>query len=214
VAAVLCRLLLLLLLLGSTQGIAADYELPLDIGNGAFKSCSGTGPTYTCTGKVDIKGGDTVVLTGDITLIVNGEFKVGGGNVNNSGFVFNVTAEKINIEGPGPVVMNELTASGDITVHKAANLTGNLLSTGGDITIDNGNKDPGGNTVNGNIETQTGGVYISGGDNTVDGNIIANGGGGPLLIDNNSIVTGTCNPDHPQCNGGPGPGSPPRRCRN
>ena len=203
----LCRASLVwsLLVLFSTSAHAAAYTLPADIGqNGSpFKDCSGAGPAYTCTGKVDIKNNDTVVLTSDVTLNLTGnnEFKVGGGSVNNSGFVFNVTAGKIHIDGPGPVIMDELVASGDIIIHKQSNVTGNITSTGGDIDIEDGN-----NTINGNIDAQSGDVNIEGGNNTVNGNITADNGNGNLDIDNTSIVSGTCNPDHPQCNGGPGGG--------
>ena len=186
--------------------MAAVYSLPADIGaNGSpFKNCSGAGPAYTCTNKVDIKGGDTVILTGNVTLNLTGnnEFKVSpGGNVDNSGFVFNVSAGKIHIDGTGSVVMDSLTASGDIIIHKQANLTGDVTSTGGDIVISDGN-----NTIVGNIDAQNGDVTIEDGNNLIDGNVTANGGNGNLAIDGTSIVSGSCNPSHPQCNGGPGGG--------
>ena len=163
--------------------MAAVYSLPADIGaNGSpFKNCSGAGPAYTCTNKVDIKGGDTVILTGNVTLNLTGnnEFKVSpGGNVDNSGFVFNVSAGKIHIDGTGSVVMDSLTASGDIIIHKQANLTGDVTSTGGDIVISDGN-----NTIVGNIDAQNGDVTIEDGNNLIDGNVTANGGNGNLAID-------------------------------
>jgi MSHA biogenesis protein MshQ len=195
------------LLFFSPLGVAATYLLPASIGvkGTPFKDCSGAGPSYTCTRKIDIKGGNTVVLSADVTLNVNAEFKVSpGGSVDNSGFIFDVNAIKIHIDGTGTVVMDNLTASGDVIIHKQANLTANVVSTGGDIAIGDG-----GATVNGNIDAQNGGVSIAGGNNTINGNVSASGGAGPLTIDATSIVSGTCNPDHPQCNGGPGGGTGP-----
>ena len=200
------------LLLASQASLAATFLLPASIGqNGTpFKDCSGGGPTYTCTRKIDIKGGDAVELTANVTLNSTGEFKVGpGGSVDNKGFVFNLsTTDDIHIDGPGVVLMDNLTADGDIIIHKQANLTGNVVSTGGDIAIEDGNS-----TINGNIDAQNGGVSIEDGNNTINGNITASGGAGPLDIDNSSVVSGTCDPDHPQCNGGPGgPGGPGAVC--
>jgi hypothetical protein len=204
-------LLLLLVLVTSPSLIAATFLLPASIGvNGTpFKDCSGAGPVYTCTKKVDIKGGNTVRLTSNVTLNISPEFKVSpGGNVDNNGFVFNVSVTgKIHIDGTGTVLMDNLTATGNITIHKQANLTGNVVSTAGDITISDGN-----NTITGNIDALTGSVDIEDGNNFIDGNITANGGAGPLNIDGTSIVSGTCDPIHPQCNGGgggPGPGPVP-----
>jgi len=142
---------------------AVDYTLPADIGIGPFANCSGTGP-YTCAGKVEIKFPDTVTLTASVTLNVTAEFKVDdfGGPVNAAGiYTMNVFANKGHIDGDEIVNIN-LTASGDITLHKSATVIGDVTSTGGTLNIDP--------------------------DSTVDG---------------------TCDPVHPQCNGGgggPGPG--------
>ena len=129
-------LLLASLFFGSSL-LAATYNLPASIGvNGTpFKDCSGAGPVYTCTKKIDIKAGNTVLLTSNVTLNITPEFKVGG-NVDNNGFVFNIAVTgKIHIDGAGTVLMNNLTASGDIVIHKQANLTGDVVSTNGDILI-------------------------------------------------------------------------------
>ena len=197
-------LLLASLFFGSSL-LAATYNLPASIGvNGTpFKDCSGAGPVYTCTKKIDIKVGNTVLLTSNVTLNITPEFKVGG-NVDNNGFVFNIAVTgKIHIDGAGTVLMNNLTASGDIVIHKQANLTGDVVSTNGDILIEDGNA-----TINGNIDAQNGDVDIEGGNNTINGSVTATGGAGNLNIDGTSIVSGTCNPNHPQCDGGPGGGGP------
>ena len=161
---------------------AVNYTLPADIGLGGspFKDCSALPTAYTCTGKVDIKAADTVVLTSDVTLYVDGEFKVGGGGSANAlnNFVFNVFATKIHIDGSGVVNVN-LTASGEVKIHKESNVTGDIESTGGDVLIEDD-----GNTIVGNV--------------TAAGN---------LVIEGTSTVDGICNPSHPKCStGGPGPG--------
>ncbi|MCP4769521.1 MAG: hypothetical protein GY875_25100 [Gammaproteobacteria bacterium] len=46
----------------------------------------------------------------------------------------------------------------------------------------------------------------------MNGGITAKGGAGNLNIDGTSIVSGTCDPNHPQCNGGPGGGGPGASC--
>ena len=243
--------------------MAAAYSLPADIGaNGSpFKDCSGAGPVYTCTKKVEIGANDTVTLTANVTLDMDGnEFKVkkNGGQVDQGAFVFNVTnADRINIEGPGPVIMGTLTASGKVEAKDGVVLTANMVSTGdevkvkdgstvtgnltsqtdkvkiegagntvtgtiladdnveitggnntvtGDVTSQTGDViiEDGNTTINGNIDATTGNVDISGGNNTINGDITANGGAGTLTIaELSTVVTGTCNPDHPpQCGGG------------
>ena len=151
------------LLAASQASLAAAFFLPADIGqNGTpFKDCSGAGPTYTCTKKIDIKGGDTVELTANVTLNSSAEFKVSpGGSIDNKGFVFNVsTSDKIHIDGPGILLMNNLSADDDIIIHKQANLTANVVSINGDIAIEDGNA-----TVNGNIDALNGGVSIEDGN--------------------------------------------------
>lgn len=301
------RLLLLsVLLVFSPLSLAATYFLPADIGvNGTpFKDCSGAGPTYTCSKKITIDGGDIVELTSDVTLDIDDVFIVStAGEVDNKGFVFNVNAEEIEINGAGTVLMDNLTAIDDIVILDQADLTANLVSTNRDIVIEgdnatiNGNLDApsgdiaiegdnatingnvnalgdidiigadatingsvnaltgdiafeggnatingdidalagdiafeggnatingnidalagdiaiqGGNTtIIGNIDAQNGDVLIEDGNNFVDGNISADNGNGFLEIDATSIVSGTCNPDHPRCNGGPYGGGGP-----
>ena len=80
-----CWLFFGLLLTLPQLSLAVDYELPADIGSGAFASCSTT-PTvlvYECTANVEINGDDSVLLTcapapcnAGVTLIVAGEFRV------------------------------------------------------------------------------------------------------------------------------------------
>ena len=167
----LLRLLLLpLIWMMSLNAYAVAYSLPADIGTGAFASCTVTvAPDYTCTAKVEIGAADSVVLTADVTLNVNGEFKVKpGGSASNGGFVFNVSATKIHIDGPGALEIN-LTASGEIIIHKVSNITGNITSTGGDVLIEDD-----GNTIVGDVTAA-----------------------GTLVIEGTSTVVGDCTPSHP-----------------
>jgi len=123
--------------LGFFNANAVDYTLPADIGIGPFANCSGAGP-YTCAGKVEIKFPDTVTLTASVILNVTAEFKVDdfGGPVNAAGiYTMNVFANKAHIDGDEIVNIN-LTASGDITIHKTATVIGDVTSTGGTLNID------------------------------------------------------------------------------
>lgn len=168
----------LLLRLSSASAKGDDYKLPDDIGFGPFSSC--TGPetpdaetTYNCTGKVDIGKENTLVLNGDVTLNVGGEFKVADDSSVDKGiYVFNVSATKLHIDGPKSMIFDNLTATGKVHIHKKANLTANVTSTSGEIKIDGGN-----NTINGNITAESG--YLN--------------------IDSNSNVNGTCIPSNDQC---------------
>lgn len=159
---------------------AANYSLPADIGTGPFSSCSGAGPDYSCTAKVELNDNDTVVLTSDVTLNVDPEFRVNpGASASNGGFVFNVfVTGTIHIDGTGAVEIN-LTATGEIRIHKVSNITGNITSTGGDVLIEDD-----GNTIVGDVTAA-----------------------GTLVIEGTSTVDGICTPTHPKCTGGGGSGS-------
>ena len=136
---ILSLLMCLLLLLQLSSASATNYVLPANIGSGPFASCSGSGPTYTCTSKVDIGKNNTLVLNSDVTLNVSGEFKVAdNSSVDKGAHIFNVDATKIHIDGSASImVFNSLTATGEVKVHKKANLTADLTSTSGNINIDN-----------------------------------------------------------------------------
>jgi predicted acyltransferase (DUF342 family) len=167
--------ILVCLLLQLSSANAANYVLPGGIGSKPFKDCSaGPGPdTFTCTEKVDIGKNNTLVITDDVTLNIDGEFKVADdSSVDNNGHVFNVNATTLHIDGSALIVIDNLTATGDVHIHKEANLTANVTSTGGEIKIDGGN-------------------------NTINGDITANSG--DLNIDSGSTVNGTCSPSNSQC---------------
>jgi predicted acyltransferase (DUF342 family) len=124
--------ILVCLLFQLSSASAANYVLPEDIGSGPFSSCTGTGPTYTCTNKVKIGDDHTLILNSDVTLNIDGEFKVADDtSVDNNGYVFNVNATKLHIDGSASMVFNNLTATGKVHIHKQANLTANVTSTGG-----------------------------------------------------------------------------------
>ncbi|MFT4807201.1 MAG: MSHA biogenesis protein MshQ [Paraglaciecola sp.] len=166
-------LIIVCMLLQHNSAGAKEYVLPGDIGSSPFNKCSGSGGTYTCTSNVDVGKGNTLDLSSDVTLNIDGEFKVGDDtSVSNEGYVFNVNATKLHIDGAASMVFNNLTATGDVHIHKEANLTANVTSTGGEIKIDGGN-------------------------NTINGDITANSG--DLNIDSGSTVNGTCSPSNSQC---------------
>lgn len=142
-----------LLLLLPQAALAAAYSLPADIGSGPFSSCSGTGPVYNCSGNVSLGNNDSVTLTADVTLNINGDFDVGKNVViDNNGFLlgFDATGDidvddgaqvnadlisngKIDI-GKGVVANGNMTASDDITINDDAIVSGNI-DTGGKLDI-------------------------------------------------------------------------------
>jgi hypothetical protein len=69
--------ILLSLLMFCGNAAAASYSLPADIGSGPFSSCSGGGPTYNCSNDVSLNNNDSVALTADVTLNIDGDFDVG-----------------------------------------------------------------------------------------------------------------------------------------
>jgi MSHA biogenesis protein MshQ len=132
-----------------------------------------TATTYECDYGVNVGTGNKLVITENVTLNVNGEFKVAdNSSVDKGGYDFNVYATKLHIDGSASMVFDILSATGKVHIHKEANLTANVTSTSGEIKIDGGN-------------------------NTINGNITANSGN--LNIDSNSNVNGTCSPSHNQC---------------
>ena len=166
-------LLALPLIVFSQAGFAVSYSLPVDIGSGAFSSCSGSGPVYSCSSDISLGKDDTISLTGDVTLNIVGNIKVGeNAIITNSGFVFNINITgNVDIKKDSTVSAN-ITAGGDFITGRKVYINGNI-NAGGNVDIDN--------------------------DNFVNGDVTA---GGNLDIGNNSLVNGVCSPTHPQCAGG------------
>ncbi|WP_293750997.1 DUF2341 domain-containing protein [uncultured Paraglaciecola sp.] len=136
--------ILVCLLLQLSSASATNYVLPANIDSGPFASCSGSGPTYTCTSEVRIGKNHSIVLTSDVTLNVSGEFKVADNtSVDKGVHIFNVNATTLHIDGSASMVFTNLTASGNVTIHKNANLTANVTTIGGSLYIDDNS------TVNG-----------------------------------------------------------------
>jgi MSHA biogenesis protein MshQ len=190
----LSLLIFLLLLFQLSSASADNYSLPDDIGSGPFYYCShDVDDEYICSGKVDIGKDNNLLITDNITLNITGEFKVGDDSsvTINDEYFFNVSAANLHIDGAASIVIDELEASGNVKIHKQANLTANVTSTNGYIEIDEGN-----NTIIGNIAANNGHVYISGGNNTITGNITADD---LTIAQSSTVVNGTCVPSRSQC---------------
>ncbi len=184
--------LLVIALVSAGSSLAADYTLPADIGNGAFSSCAGGGPVYTCN-AITIGNDDTVTLSSDVTLTINGNLIIGKDVVLGiGGFVFNLDVDgNVDID-KDTVISANLTATGDLSVAKDVSFTGDI-DVDGDIDIDK--------------DAQFYGDITAGGDITIDKDGVVNGdvmAGGTLDIGNDTIVIGDCDPTHPQCIGGGG----------
>jgi predicted acyltransferase (DUF342 family) len=139
--------ILLLLLMFCGNAAAASYSLPADIGSGPFSSCSGGGPTYNCSNDVSLNNNDSVALTADVTLNIDGDFDVGKNVViDNNGFLFavDITVD-IGIDDGAQVNAN-LDADGKIELGKNVVINGNIAA-GDDIEIGDDTR------VTGNIDS-------------------------------------------------------------
>jgi len=116
--------------------LAAAYSLPADIGSGPFSVCSGTAPNYACSNDVNLGNNDTLTLTANVNLDINGDFDVGKDVViDNAGFVFNIVASgDIKVDDRSEVNAN-LNAANKIEFGKNTLLNGNLVA-GGDVKIE------------------------------------------------------------------------------
>ena len=147
--------------------LAANYSLPADIGTGAFSGCSGGGPTYTCTGNLRLNNNDTVTLSANVTLDINGDFDSRkDALLDSNGFVFNIIASgDIKIDDRSQVNA-DLNATGKIEIGKNVVIDGNLVS-GDDIKIEDDVSITGSIDSGGKIDI-TKRVVISGDLNAVD----------------------------------------------
>ncbi|RZJ10692.1 MAG: hypothetical protein EOP39_08090 [Rubrivivax sp.] len=181
---------------------AAAYVFP-----GALPAgCSGTGPSYTCTGGGTLGSGDTVTINSpkpatitvsgglsmdgnvqinqagsasDLNIIVNGTLTLGY----NAKIKANVTATSINDTGGGNVtITGNLTANGgNISLAYQSSVTGNV-STSGTGTIATGQN----GSIGGGISAGTGSITI-GENGTVGGNVTSSGA---ITVVQKAIVSG------------------------
>ncbi len=195
--------------------MAAAYSLPGDIGSGPFSACSGGGPAYACTGDIDLNNNDSVSLTADVTLNIDGEIDFGKNVIlDNNGFVFNLNATgDINIDdsaqinasldtagkidlGKDVVVNGNVTAAGEIKIGDDASISGNIdsgdkidlgksVTVNGEITAVDEIKIGDDANITGSIDS---GDKIDIGKRLVlSGNVIANG---DIKIDDDPTIVG------------------------
>ena len=186
-----------LLLLAPRAVLAAPYNLPADIGNGPFSSCSGSGPGYNCSGSVSLNNNDTVTLTADVTLNITGDFDVGRNVViDDNGFSFTIDASgDINLDDGAQASAN-LDAAGKIDLGKNVVVDGNVTS-GDDITIGDDTSITGSIDSAGKLDIKKRVVIIGdvtaiddvsiGDDANINGNISS---GGKIDIDKDAIIVG------------------------
>lgn len=223
-------ILLAILLAFGTNAFSASYTLPADIisGTGAFSGCSGSSGVYTCSSTVSLGNNDTVTLSGDVTLIITGNFNLSKNVTIDSGIyaldiqvigsvtMANGTTIKANITATGDIDLGDtydytgdLNADGGITLGKNGSFTGSIVA-GGVISLDKNSTITADITAGGDININTSNIIIgdivSGGNidiannNGITGDVTANGG--TLDIGKNSSVNGICTPFHPNCIGG------------
>lgn len=122
--------------------LAANYELPRDIGSGPFSSCSlNSGTLYTCSGSVMLTSasGDRITFTQSMTLRIDGAFSMQNNSrmVNSGHAVLIGTTGSHDITlGNGNISSVNFSAGGDFSAGNNANITGNV-SAGGTISIAN-----------------------------------------------------------------------------
>jgi hypothetical protein len=122
---------------------AASYFLPADIGSGPFSSCSGGGPSYTCSNSISIGNNDDLTLAADVTLVINGDLEFG------NSFEVITNGNTLTLDVDGDVDLgNSIDFSGDISATGNVDI-GNNGTIDGDINS-NGNLIIGTTTVNGN----------------------------------------------------------------
>ncbi len=169
------KLLLISIFLLSPALQAANFNLPASIGSGPFSDCSGSGPSYSCDDNIDIGNNDSITLTANVTLVIDGNLDIGNGfDIISNGFslVFNVDG---NVDiGNTTNFTADIIADGNVDIGNSATFTGNITADG---NIDIGNT----GSFTGNITS----------DNSLD-------------IGNGTTVNGVCTPNHPACNGGGG----------
>jgi len=123
----------------------ATYNLPADIGTGAFSNCSFFfATTYQCTSPINLGNNDTINLSSDMSIINGSNFTAGNSLVINTGSnILTLTLGGIFDVG------NSLNAStcvnveagGDIDIGNNGSIAGTLQSNAGTVTL-------GGGTVN------------------------------------------------------------------
>lgn len=121
----LSRLLFVLLFSCTGTAYARNYSLPADIGSGAFSSCSGTGPVYSCTGTISLDEEDSVSITSDVTLNIDVNLLIDEEvSVNDNGFAlnFNVTGNVIIDEDSS--IDGNITAGGTINIDSDSRVNG------------------------------------------------------------------------------------------
>jgi cytoskeletal protein CcmA (bactofilin family) len=220
------------LLLLTPLAYAVTYSLPAALGSGPFSSCSGGGPSYTCTSAITLGNNDTLNLTADMTLNLDREFTTGSGllvNANgftlsinaarqitigdNSSFTGNLTTTAGNrdiVLGDNVTITGDLSAGDDFRAGDNLIVVGNISANGDDVTIGDGANITGNLFSNddlmiGNSATVTGNIN-SGDDISLGQNSTYVGditAADTLSIGSGTTVAGTCSPFHAQCSSYP-----------
>lgn len=110
------------------------------------------GSTYTCTGRMVLAAGDTVIVStgfleplGDITLVANGGFTLAGNTIGTNGKNISLRTDYSTLTGTGTNNIYGSVRGGSASVSLAAGIiTGALESSSGSITLT-------GTTVNGTL---------------------------------------------------------------
>lgn len=179
---------------------AANYVFPGVLPPG----CSGSGPSYTCTGGA-LAYGDTVTINTPkpATVTVNGNFDTNTVQINAAGSAsdLNIVVTGTLTVGYQAVIRANITAARISDPNGAVTFGGSLTSTNGDITLAYQTTVAGNVTVNGSGKitlpqngTVGGNVTGAGGDLTVpyqtrvNGNL---GNTGKIFIGQEAVIAGT-----------------------
>ncbi|MEA9994219.1 MULTISPECIES: DUF6701 domain-containing protein [unclassified Pseudomonas] len=165
------------LLLTNTASAATAYSFSL-LGTNA--PCTGlwssTGNTFTCTGKVILATGDSLVvgtlIVGNITVVANQGFSLDTNTIGTSGSTIDLvsTAGAIDVAGTKSTFSGSINSTAGTITLSGANVAGSVQTTNGTMTL-------AGSNIGGSV--QAGGA-ITATTTKVNGNVISTSGAGTL----------------------------------
>lgn len=172
--------------LASTAALAATFTFS---GAGTYPPCSGawsgSGP-YTCSGALTLASGDGILPAGNITIIVNNDLTLSGGNA------VGAAGNNVNLQSAGKIAMTNAVVQGSVSgtnggstvtlsggsvsgpVGTLSNISATNTGIGAAVTSSNGAIALTGGSVAGNVIGKNA-VAISGGA-TIGGSISATNG--------------------------------------
>ena len=112
-----------------------SYSLPAAATSAPF-NCSGSAPSFTCSGSIDLAKDTTITLTGNLTLNITGDFKSGENlRIISNGYNLNLQVNGSVEFNDGTNFTGNIAAGGDVQIAENSSFTGNITA-GGKLEID------------------------------------------------------------------------------